>query len=152
MQRSKKDWHRLLADYFTGQPLHRVEGESGRPNTRKLLEQPYQQACSGEKDGFIGTLTDYCFLETKCSTFGVPALLSDYDLVRNLEGQATPGEHECLNMIQKSIHLAAQVVERDKHQLAGQLWCGRLAGQANALVQSFLYRLRERKTPPGYAP
>jgi hypothetical protein len=61
--------HSSLARYFASQEL--FEKEKKAPNIRKLSELPYQQT-NGEKwDELHATLTDFDFLEAKCTHVAV---------------------------------------------------------------------------------
>jgi hypothetical protein len=73
--------HRALAEFFGDQrqALFLGEGDSKRANLRKLSELPYQQTLAGDPsnpdDGMWtalhATLTDFDFLEAKCTFVGV---------------------------------------------------------------------------------
>lgn len=61
--------HAHLADYFAGQEL--FEPQKKTPNIRKLSELPYQQTYAGQWDEVHATLTDFDFLEAKCTHVAV---------------------------------------------------------------------------------
>lgn len=62
--------HRALAEYFGGKEL--FLGEAQRPNLRKLSELPYQQTGAGDMwEELYQTLTDFEFLEAKCTHIAV---------------------------------------------------------------------------------
>jgi NACHT domain- and WD repeat-containing protein len=61
--------HAELAEYFAGQGL--VEKEKKIPNLRKLSELPYQQTHGERWDDLYTTLTDFDFLEAKCTHVAV---------------------------------------------------------------------------------
>ncbi len=62
--------HRALAEYFGEKDL--FLGEARRPNLRKLSELPYQQTCAGDMwEELYQTLTDFEFLEAKCTHIAV---------------------------------------------------------------------------------
>ena len=61
--------HAALADYFAGQTL--FETEKTAPNLRKLSELPYQQTYGQRWDELHATLTDFDFLEAKCTHVAV---------------------------------------------------------------------------------
>ncbi|MGQ0734254.1 MAG: AAA family ATPase [Acidobacteriota bacterium] len=66
----KASRHRALAEYFGEQAL--VMGEARTPNIRKLSELPYQQTSAGDMwDQLYATLTDFDFLEAKCTHVAV---------------------------------------------------------------------------------
>lgn len=54
MQPKEKQYHKILAEYFTNKPLYLVEAE--KPNIRKLIEQPYQQTKAEMWDKVIKTV------------------------------------------------------------------------------------------------
>lgn len=62
--------HRALAEYFGEQLLFLGDGKA--PNIRKLSELPYQQTHAGDMwDELYATLTDFDFLEAKCTHVAV---------------------------------------------------------------------------------
>ena len=68
--------HRGLAQYFGQRSLHVQRDEQEIPNLRKLSELPYQQTYGGLWDELRDTLTDFDFLEAKC-THGTSTTDSD---------------------------------------------------------------------------
>lgn len=66
-EKQKRHFH--LADYFASQEL--FEKEKKTPNIRKLSELPYQQTYAGQWDEVHATLTDFDFLEAKCTHVAV---------------------------------------------------------------------------------
>jgi Domain of unknown function (DUF4062)/NACHT domain len=61
--------HGRLASYFAHQDL--FEPQKKTPNIRKLSELPYQQTYAGQWDAVHATLTDFDFLEAKCTHVAV---------------------------------------------------------------------------------
>jgi NACHT domain- and WD repeat-containing protein len=61
--------HASLADYFTSLDL--FDKGKKTANLRKLSELPYQQTCGGQWDELYATLTDFDFLEAKCTYVAV---------------------------------------------------------------------------------
>jgi hypothetical protein len=61
--------HAHLADYFASQDL--FERERQTPNLRKLSELPFQQTRGERWDDLYATLTDFDFLEAKCTHVAV---------------------------------------------------------------------------------
>ncbi|MEK6409089.1 MAG: AAA family ATPase [Acidobacteriota bacterium] len=61
--------HSSLAEYFASQEL--FEKEKKTPNIRKLSELPYQQTYGEKWDELHATLTDFDFLEAKCTHVSV---------------------------------------------------------------------------------
>jgi len=79
--------HRLLAEYFTQKPLYLGGEPDGKPNVRKVFEQPWQQLQGGLMSEAIGTLTDFAFCKAKCDC-GLVMDLTEDDLL--LERKSTP--------------------------------------------------------------
>jgi len=69
--------HRALAEYFASHPLSMEAGGVKRTNQRKVYELPYQQTKAEMWPELEATLTDFYFIEAKCSV-GLT-----YDLVRD---------------------------------------------------------------------
>jgi hypothetical protein len=94
-------YHTTLAEYFTSQPLY-LDEEKEKPNTRKLVEQPWQQTKAEMWDDVIVTLCDLLLIEAKCKAGMVYELGSDYNLTmaalpENQEKQREDREREsCL--------------------------------------------------------
>jgi len=61
--------HASLADYFASQEL--FDKEKKTPNIRQLSELPYQQTYGEQWDQLHETLTDFDFLEAKCTHVAV---------------------------------------------------------------------------------
>ena len=63
--------HAGLAEYFLGQRLF-IEKEGAKvPNLRKLSELPFQETYGKKWDDLYNTLTDFEFLEAKCTYIAV---------------------------------------------------------------------------------
>jgi WD40 repeat protein len=78
-------YHTCIAEYFSGKPLYLDESTSSKPNTRKLVEQPWQQTNAAifdyETDSWdevISTLCDLYFIEAKCAAGMTFDLIVDY--------------------------------------------------------------------------
>src|SRR4028118_896489 len=109
----------------------------------KLAAQPlfYQRAYlgsllpnyvkSGNLEKYYQKLTDFNFLMAKIQhpEFGVSALIDDFNLVDDSEAVTHPKYNsetaKPLNLIQAVLWMSADILDRDKTQLAGQL-LGRL--------------------------
>ena len=65
----RRERHGLLANYFAEQPL--LDTQTGVPNLRKLSELPFQQTNAEQWDALHATLTDFEFLEAKCTHVAV---------------------------------------------------------------------------------
>jgi hypothetical protein len=67
----KPQTHAKLAAYFAAQPLFAEKEGQKTANLRKLSELPYQQAKGELWSGIYETLTDFEFLEAKCTYSGI---------------------------------------------------------------------------------
>ncbi len=73
-------WHRILAEYFQSKPLYLETEDKKVPNTRKLIEQPWQQTRQGDMwNELEKTLTDLYFIEAKCAAGMTYDLIVDYN-------------------------------------------------------------------------
>ena len=136
-KRLAKDWHRLLAEYFSKQSLEVEQEGKSSPNLRKLMELPFQQAFGELGDDLTRTLTDYRFLETKIGGSGVQSLVDDYDLALKRNIFPTGDTSEGLGYLRRTLLLCSQILNQDRHELAGQL-CGRLQELENPLIKDIL--------------
>ncbi|BAY98624.1 WD-40 repeat protein [Tolypothrix tenuis PCC 7101] len=86
---------------------------------------------SGKLEKYYKTLTDFDFITAKINylEFGVQPLIDDYDLIDDVEILTHPEYNaktvKALKLIQRALDLSKHILERDKTQLAAQLW-GRL--------------------------
>jgi len=62
--------HAHLASYYSGQENEATLGGETTPNRRRLVELPYQQTKAELWDDVFATLTDFDFLEAKCTHVG----------------------------------------------------------------------------------
>jgi len=70
----KRDRHQGLAQYFGSQSLYIEKDEKKIPNLRKLSELPFQQTYGYLWDVLYNTLTDFEFLEAKCTHMAVTSV------------------------------------------------------------------------------
>jgi len=105
-EKHKTQRHKQLAEYFEKQDLYSFQKKQKTPNLRKLSELPFQQSKGEMWDEVYETLTDFEFLEAKCTHSsvtstrmgkktkkiygGVYELLEDYR--RSLENYPTSNE------------------------------------------------------------
>ena len=94
----KKDRHRVLARYFGAQPLFTERDEEKTPNLRKLSELPFQQTSGEMWDEVYETLTDFEFLEAKCTHVSTSTVGEGED-VRTIYG----GVYELLEDYRRSL-------------------------------------------------
>jgi WD40 repeat protein len=84
----KIKYHKTLAFYFAGKSIYLNEPDQKNPNTRKLVEQPWQQTKvaileenSDTWDLVTKTLCDLHFIEAKCIAGMTFVLIDDYNFV-----------------------------------------------------------------------
>jgi WD40 repeat protein len=73
-------YYKILSEYYAGKPLYLDESVWKTPNTRKLVEQPWQQTRGENWDDVIDTLCDLYFIEAKCMAGMTFVLINDYHL------------------------------------------------------------------------
>jgi WD40 repeat protein len=71
-------YHTNLACYFTGKPLYLDEPTQKKPNTRKLVEQPWQQTKAELWDEVTETLCNLDFIQAKAAAKLTYELVDDY--------------------------------------------------------------------------
>lgn len=100
-------FHINLANYFEKKPLYLDEPTHKKPNTRKLVEQPYQQTKGEMWDELISTLKNLFFLEAKI------ILDMSFDLVRDYYDamQHIPLAHQQ----RRNLRLMEEAIRRDIH-------------------------------------
>ena len=135
----------------------------------KLATKPlfYQRAYLGSllpnyiKSGNLGKyyekLTDFNFLMAKIQhpDFGPQALIDDFNLVDDSEAlthpEYDPQKAKALNLIQALLWMSADILERDKTQLADQL-LGRLVHLRTPEIQAMLEIAKQSKATPWLRP
>lgn len=78
MQANEMKYHKTLASYFHSKPLYLDETSQNKPNTRKLIEQPWQQIKVEMWSEATKTLTNILFLDARTSICDIWQLLDDY--------------------------------------------------------------------------
>src|SRR6476661_2655568 len=116
-----------------------------------LKTMPGHLAEIAEWESLHQLLTDFDFLEAKLNDVGIQALIKDYDLGINSDRFLSQGQTETLKLIQGAIRKSAQVLERDKTQLAGQL-LGRLLDFDLPQIQGMLEQANQSKNSPWLRP
>jgi hypothetical protein len=91
--------HARLAAYFAGQPLFTEADGARSANLRKLSELPFQQTEAGLWDDLYATLTDFEFLEAKCTHSGV---------IHSSEGEAGSKLYGGVYELLEDYHLALE--------------------------------------------
>jgi WD40 repeat protein len=77
----KIKYHITLASYFAGKSLYLDEPDQKNPNTRKLVEQPWQQTKAKKWDEVSGILCNLDFIQAFALAKIMYDLLSDYTMV-----------------------------------------------------------------------
>jgi hypothetical protein len=117
MQTNNQKYHFMLVKYFTDKPLYLDVSEKNKPNTRKLVEQPWQQIKVEMWDHLTRTLTDICFLEAKIYAVGVQMLIEDFEPCQ---------QNDSLRIVQRALQLSTSFFTIDKtevrHQIYGRLF------------------------------
>jgi WD40 repeat protein len=127
-------------------------GEMSREKRLYTLETlPRHLVESGQGEKLHQLLTDFDFIEAKLDEFGVQALMEDYDLA--IDSNLLRGEDQSrdVQFIQHAIRKLAPIVERDKTQLASQLW-GRLLAFEKPDFQRMLEQAKQSKNSPWVRP
>src|ERR687886_828922 len=112
---------------------------------------------SGNLGNYYQTLTDFNFLMAKIQhpDFGVQALIDDFNLVDDSEALTHPEYNsekaKALNLIQSVLLISADILERDKTQLAVQL-LGRLLYFNIPAIQAILEVAKHWKVAPWLRP
>src|SRR4028118_1883598 len=112
---------------------------------------------SGNLEKYYQRLTDFNFLMAKIQhpEFGVQALIDDFDLINASEAvshsEYNPETAKALNLIQAVLWMSADIWERDKTQLAGQL-LGRLLHFNIPAIQAMPEVAKQWKATPWLRP
>ena len=77
----KTQYHSTLASYFASKPLYLDEPIQKKPNTRKLVEQPWQQTKAEMWDEVTNTLCNLDFIQAKASARMTYELVNDFNEV-----------------------------------------------------------------------
>ena len=112
---------------------------------------------SGNLEKYYQRLTDFNFLMAKIQhpDFGVQALIDDFNLVYDSEA-VTHSEYnsetaKSLNLIQATLWMSADILDRDRTQLAGQL-LGRLLHFNIPAIQAMPEVAKQWKAAPWLRP
>jgi WD40 repeat protein len=113
-----------------------ADGWQSGPNDGYFFEHlTHHLVEAGRKDELHGVLFDFGWLEAKLNATDVNSLIADYDYLT---------EDKELRLVQGAIRLSANVLSRDKTQLAGQLM-GRMQSFRDSGIQSMLKQAREQR-------
>jgi WD40 repeat protein/energy-coupling factor transporter ATP-binding protein EcfA2 len=125
--------HSQLADYFRGVAYEGDPAVWRNDQPRGLAELPYHLAEAGRKNELRGVLFDFGWLQANLDGIDVNSLIVDYDYL---------SDDSDIRLVQGAIRMSAQVLARDKTQLAGQLF-GRMQSFQESGIQSMLEQARE---------
>ena len=119
------------------------------PDRRRVTLRQLPQRLARQKDGetLYRLLTDFNFIEAKIShpELVTQDVIDDYQAALDA-GVLFAGEKaETLRLIQGAIRLSAHILEKDKTQLAGQLW-GRLLSFDVPEIREMLEVAKQRQT------
>jgi WD40 repeat protein len=115
MDQTANYFHILLSSYFQIKTPYLDESTQKQPNTRKLVELPWQQTKAEMWDDLSNTLTDLCFVEAKCKAGMVYELGGDYRLALAV----LPESQE-------------RIIEEREHEANVQHWTADLISYAKA--------------------
>ncbi|HEX2979159.1 MAG TPA: DUF4062 domain-containing protein [Anaerolineaceae bacterium] len=136
-RRPAADWHRLLADYFTAQPLMTEMDGQQTFNRRKLSESAYHQASAGLSDALVNTFTDFDFMQASIALFGPYPVIDNFKLLDAPLVRITPEGKDALLLVRDALQLSAHVLMRDAAQLPAQV-IGRLQSLDAPLIHSLV--------------
>ena len=74
-------YHHNIANYFTSKPLYMDESTQKKPNTRKLVEQPWQQTKAEMWDEVTKTLCNLDFIQAKAVARMSHELVGDFIII-----------------------------------------------------------------------
>jgi WD40 repeat protein/transcriptional regulator with XRE-family HTH domain len=138
-------YHVAIADSAL-QKTSTVREESAAVNPYRGLDDyelrclPDHLAKAGQHRTLGKILLDFEWLQAKLEIGGVAALIADYEYL--------PDESD-VRHVDAALRLSAHVLERDRHQLASQLY-GRLRGIKSAGTQALCDQFRERAKRPWF--
>ncbi|MEG4406230.1 hypothetical protein QUA71_21365, partial [Microcoleus sp. MON1_C5] len=139
---------REFADKFAGEKLYCQSA---------YLGLPLNYVNYGNLEKYYQILTDFNFMITKLQhpDFGVQVLIDDFNLVDDSEALSHPGYNpekvKTVNLIRAVLWMSADILERDKTQLAAQL-LGRLLYFEIPEIQAILEVAKLWKAVPWLRP
>ncbi|MEO1378262.1 MAG: WD40 repeat domain-containing protein, partial [Cyanobacteria bacterium J06635_10] len=123
----------------------------------RLSSLPDNLVKSRKLERYYKILADFNFISQKINhpSFGVQALIEDYDLIDNSEVLNSPEYNsekiKILKLIQGALRLSAHVIAEDKNHLPGQLF-GRLLSFQKPEIQQLLKQAKNNQTSPWLRP
>ena len=79
MSQEESKYHSSLASYYHSKPLYLDEPTQKKPNTRKLVEQPWQQTRGQMWDEVTNTLCNLDFIQAKAAAKMTYELVNDFN-------------------------------------------------------------------------
>ena len=141
--------HQALARFFSAQPLNLEKDGTRSTNLRKLSELPFQQAKGCLWEALERTLTMYAFLEAKVIAYPPYEIIHDFNLAYLPD--AKMAQINVLRTLQKTLQLAAHILNQDTTQLPVQL-VGRLLSSKDPGVQAILEQAVAEQERPWLRP
>ncbi|MEG5063978.1 WD40 repeat domain-containing protein [Microcoleus sp. B3-A4] len=127
-------------------------GEMSREKRLYTLETLLRHLVeSGQGEKLHQLLTDFDFIEAKLDELGVQSLIEDYDLATDSNLLREQDKSRNLYLIPYALRQSAPILERDKTQLASQLW-GRLLAFEKPEFQRMLEQAKQSKNSPWLRP
>ena len=133
-----------FVDKFAGEKLY---------CQRAYLGLPLNYVSYGNIEKYYQILTDFNFLMAKIQhpEFGLQSLIDDFNLVDDSEvvtyPEYNPEKAKALNLMQAALWMSADILDRDKTQLAGQL-LGRLLHFNISAIQAMSEVVKQWKSAP----
>ena len=90
-----RKYHQGLASYYQSKPLYLDEPTQKKPNTRKLVEQPWQQIRASMFEELKQTLCDIFFIEARAKADMLDIQQSEFE--ESLSLISDPESQKCLN-------------------------------------------------------
>jgi WD40 repeat protein len=125
MPTNQKQYHQNLAKYFMRKSLYFDEKYNEKPNVRKLVEQPWQQAKGNLMKDLESTLMNFSFIQAKVTIGQVQEMIKDYKMIGNLINE--------LSIMHDALQLSSHILKNKPFQLSAQL-TGRLISYTKEYV------------------
>jgi len=92
-------YNRTISEYFSGKPLYLDDPTQKKPNTRKLVEQPWQHTMGELREEVTDTLCNLDFIQAKAAARMTYKLVDNFNIVLqvipdNLENIMTENERQ----------------------------------------------------------
>jgi WD40 repeat protein len=133
-------YHKKIADFYSKK--HKLEFKKTFEESYFWNYFAYHMSQAGQQNELRLRLLDFEWLQAKLEATDINALISDYDLLSN---------DKDLNLVQGAMRLSADILAKDKKQLAGQL-LGRLLSFERPAIQSLRKQIEQWKAAPWLRP